>query len=160
MSSAAVMISALRVKHHRVLHIFIISYRYLYNYKQSYLSALFEESVQFLNRLSESYTGEESDQGLELDFNPKGLQAVILIPLILLRKVRLVSLLQHCKAQISFHYFLFEIQGCFICVKLVNLGHLQWQAVVGILQQYLTNNIQVCTTDRAMIGAISKQFSP
>ena len=57
----------------------------MYNYKQRYLSALFEDSGKFLNSLITAHR--EKKEGVELEFTPKNCQAVIMMPLILLKKV-------------------------------------------------------------------------
>ena len=56
----------------------------MYNYKQRYLSALFEDSGKFMNSL---VTAHRENRGVELEFTPKNCQAVILMPLMLLKKV-------------------------------------------------------------------------
>ena len=64
--------------------------RYMYNYKQRYLSALFEDSGNLLNSLIAAHR--DKGEGLELEFNPKSCQAVILMPLMLTRKVGVMFL--------------------------------------------------------------------
>ena len=62
----------------------------MYNYKQRNLSSLFEQSAEFLDKLASAYASDSEDKGFELDFNPKGCQSAILIPLMLMGKVAII----------------------------------------------------------------------